>query len=129
MRPVKIAPQWMIFTLVFFLTENIARAQQTTVVDSSLLERVAALEQQAADYKPGESHFMVVGLATFGFVRNKTTITPGNGNSQSIKTNSFGDANHYELSPMLLFRHGTKFLIEFEPTFNGSSLGVNWANI
>jgi hypothetical protein len=128
MRPVKVLIQWMIFTLGFVVSVNIAKAQQTTV-DSALLDRVSALEQQVADQKPGESHFMVVGLTTFGFVGSKTTFTPGNGTSQSTKTNSLGDADHYELSPMLLWRHGTKFLIEFEPSFDGTSLGVNWANI
>lgn len=102
---------------------------QTTVVDSSLLERVAALEQQVADQKPGESHFMVVGLTTFGFVQSKTTFTPVGSVASSVKTNSLGDAEHYELSPMLLWRHGTKFLVEFEPSFDGNTLGVNWANI
>lgn len=30
---------------------------------------------------------------------------------------------------MLLWRHGSNFLIEFEPSFNGTSIGVNWGNI
>lgn len=98
-------------------------------VDSALLERVTALEQQVADQKPGESHFMVVGLATFGFVQRKTSFTDVHGVRQSVKTNSLADADHYELSPMLLWRHGTNILVEFEPSFTGGSLGVNWANI
>jgi len=102
-------------------------AQQTTI-DSALYDRVAELEKQVAYKKPGEDHFMVVGLATFGFVSNKTAITSG-GVSQSSKTNSLADADHYEFSPMLLWRHGQKFLLEFEPSFDGSSLGVNWADI
>lgn len=102
---------------------------QQIVVDSTLLDRVTALEQQVADQKPGESHFMVAGLATFGFVQNKTIFTPPGGVSTSVKTNSLADADNYELSPMLLWRHGTKFLVEFEPSFDGTSLGVNWANI
>ena len=120
--------QTMVFTLVFSISGNIAKAQQPSV-DSALMDRVSTLEQQVADQKPGESHFMVVGLATFGFVQSKTTYTPIGGTSQSVKTNSLGDADRYELSPMLLWRHGTKFLVEFEPSFDGNSLGVNWANI
>ncbi len=118
----------MVFTLGFSISANIVKAQQPSV-DSALMDRVSTLEQQIADQKPGESHFMVVGLATFGFVQSKTTYTPFGGPSQSVKTNSLGDADRYELSPMLLWRHGTKFLVEFEPSFDGNSLGVNWANI
>ncbi|MBN9384075.1 MAG: hypothetical protein J0H74_25215 [Chitinophagaceae bacterium] len=105
------------------------KAQRTTVVDSALLDRVAALEQQVADRRPGESHFMVTGLATFGFVRTKTTFKPVGEPAQTTKTNSLGDAGRYEFSPMLLWRHGTRWLLEFEPSFDGSSIGVNWANI
>ncbi len=103
------------------------KAQQTTI-DSSVYDRLAELEKQAAYKKPGEDHFMVVGLATFGFVANKTTIT-SNGFSQVSKTNSLADADHYEFSPLLLWRHGQKFLLEFEPSFDGNSIGVNWADI
>ena len=111
----------MIFTLGFVVSVNIAKAQQTTV-DSALLDRVSALEQQVADQKPGESHFMVVGLTTFGFVGSKTTFTPGNGTSQSTKTNSLGDADHYELSPMLLWRHGQNSLLNS----NRPLMGLPW---
>src|SRR5665213_3395397 len=128
MRPKKTLIQWMVLTIGLLVSINIAKAQQTTV-DSALLDRVSALEQQVADQKPGESHFMVAGLATFGFVRSKTTFTPAGGACQSAKTNSLGDADRYGLSPMLLWRHGTKFLVEFEPSFDGNSIGVNWANI
>jgi hypothetical protein len=128
MKPGQTLIQGMVFTLGFLVSVNIAKAQQPTV-DSALMDRVSALEQQVADQKPGESHFMVVGLATFGFVQTKTTFTPLGGASQSAKSNSLGDADRYELSPMLLWRHGTNFLIEFEPSFDGNTLGVNWANI
>jgi hypothetical protein len=110
------------------LLVNSAQAQQTTP-DSALLDRISTLEQQVADQKPGESHFMVVGLATIGFVSNKTTFTAPGAAGQVMRTNSFGDADHYELSPMFLFRHGNKFLVEFEPSFDGNAIGVNWANI
>jgi hypothetical protein len=128
MRPISTSIKWVIFPLGFLLSANIARAQQTTVVDSALLDRVSALEQQVANQKSGDSHFMVAGLATFGFVANTTTTTSG-GISQKAKTNSFPDVDHFEFSPLFLWRHGDKFLLEFEPSFDGTSLGVNWADV
>jgi len=102
---------------------------QVTVVDSSLLDRVTELEKQAAYKKPGEDHFMVVGLTTIGWNFNKTTATSG-GVGQTLKTNSFPDDANYEFSPMFLWRHGSKFLMEFEPSFSsGAQLGVNWADV
>jgi hypothetical protein len=118
----------MIFPLGFLISANIARAQQTTIVDSALLERMSILEQQVASQKSGEDHFLVAGLATFGFVANTTTTTSG-GISQKIKSNSFPDVDHFEFSPLFLWRHGSKFLMEFEPSFDGTSLGVNWADV
>src|SRR5579872_3574153 len=116
--------------LVLTIANNpfFATAQAVTV-DSSVLDRLTALEQQVADHKPGESHFLVVGLTTFGFVRSKTTVTPPGGSPQAATIVSLGDADRYEFSPMLLWRHGTKWLMEFEPSFDGNNLGVNWANI
>jgi hypothetical protein len=102
-------------------------SQQITI-DSSIYERLTELEKQSAYKKSGEDHFMVVGLTTFGFVANKTTTTY-NGTKVVSKTNSLGDADHYEFSPMLLWRHGQKFLLEFEPSFSNGQLGVNWADI
>jgi hypothetical protein len=128
MRQIRTITQWVILALPFLASANIARAQQT-VVDSALLERVAALEQQVADHKPGEDHLLIVGLTTFGFVRTKTTFTPPGGPAQVSKANSFADVANYELSPMFLWRHGTKWLVEFEPSFSGGSLGVNWADV
>src|SRR5450432_4944175 len=125
MRTIEIPIKYLIFVLGFLVSAKIAKAQQTTIVDSALLERVSALEQQIADQKPGESHFMVAGLATFGFVANTTTTTTGG----KIKTNSFPDMDHFEFSPLFLWRHGSKFLLEFEPSFDGTSLGVNWADV
>ncbi len=112
---------------VNFMGINNLMAQQT-VVDSSLLLRVDELEKQAAYKKPGEDHFMVVGLATLGFAVSKSTNTL-NGVSTVTKTNSFPDADHFEFSPMLLWRHGDKFLLEFEPSFNNNGLSVNWADV
>src|SRR5487761_2273280 len=101
---------------------------QQVVVDSSLLDRVTALEQEASYNKPGDDHLMIVGLTTFGFVSNKTTVTY-NGSSTVTKTNNIGDADHFEFSPMLLWRHGKKFLLEFEPSFSAGGVGVNWGAI
>lgn len=104
-------------------------AQQTAnAIDSSLLDRINVLEKQTAYTKPGEDHFMVVGLTTFGFVSNKTTTTFA-GSRDVSKTNSLADANHYEFSPMFLWRHGNKVLLEFEPSFSKNQLSVNWAAI
>ena len=129
--------------LVCMITVNILHAQtdttrssndttnaiaQQTVVDSSLLNRIDALEKQMDNKKSGEEHFMIVGLATFGFVNNKTTNT-FNGVKQVTRTNSLADADHYEFSPMFLWRHGKKFLMEFEPSYTGGQLGVNWADV
>lgn len=98
------------------------------VVDSSLLARISALEEQQHDQRKGEEHFLLVGLATFGFVADKTVKTV-NGMRETSKANSLADAAHYEFSPMLLWRHGKKFLLEFEPSFDGNTLNVNWADI
>src|SRR5665213_1335942 len=119
----------MFLSICLLMLSMVSRAQQpTVVVDSSLLDRINTLEQQANYTKPGDDHFMVVGLTTFGFVRNKTTTTFA-GSSQVSKTNSLADADHYEFSPMFLWRHGNKFLLEFEPSFSGDQLGVNWGAI
>jgi len=129
MKSIHILIQPLYAICFLLLLSTVAKAQQpTVVVDSSLLDRINTLEQQANYTKPGEDHFMVVGLTTFGFVRNKTTTTFG-GSSQVSKTNSLADADHYEFSPMFLWRHGTKFLLEFEPSFSGDQLGVNWGAI
>ncbi|MDQ6814347.1 MAG: hypothetical protein M3040_11460 [Bacteroidota bacterium] len=103
-------------------------AQNAPVIDSTILDRLSVLEQKVNDAKPGEDHFMVAGLATFGFVANKTTNNL-NGTTTISKTNSLGDANNYEFSPLLLWRHGKKFLMEFEPSFNNNGLSVNWADV
>ena len=129
MKPLYKLIQGLVSICLFLLLSNVSKAQNTTtVVDSSLLDRVNALEQAASYTKPGDDHFMVVGLTTFGFVRNKTTTTYS-GVSQVSKTNSLANADNYEFSPMLLWRHGNKFLLEFEPSFSNDQLGVNWADV
>jgi hypothetical protein len=116
----------LILIFNFFFYRSLA--QQPVPVDSSLLDRISTIEQKVNYQKPGEDHFMAVGLVTLGFVRNKTTTSFG-GVSQVSKTNSLGDVDHYEFSPMFLWRHGNKILMEFEPSFSGGQLGVNWAAV
>lgn len=119
---------WGVTTLFIVSSCSFLSAQSNALSDSSLSERISALEQQINYQKPGSDHFMIVGLTTFGFVSSKTTNTLG-GISTTAKTNSLADANHYEFSPMLLWRHSKKFLMEFEPSFSNNSLSVNWADI
>ncbi|HZY38043.1 MAG TPA: hypothetical protein VFE53_15405 [Mucilaginibacter sp.] len=104
------------------------QAQQTSAADSALLDRVSALEQQVANTKPGEDHLMVAGLTTIGYVTGKSTNTIG-GVSTTTRTSTFGNSDTYEFSPMFLWRHSDKFLMEFEPSFNNDGLGVNWADV
>lgn len=120
--------KWALPTLLMMSSCASLLAQTNTTLDSTILDRIYALEQQANYQKPGEDHFMVVGLTTFGFVSSKTTNTL-DGISTISKANSLADANHYEFSPMFLWRHGKKFLMEFEPSFSNNTLGVNWADI
>lgn len=79
-------------------------------------------------HKKFDSHFMVAGLTTVGFVHNWTTTTSG-GMVTKSKSNNIGDPDNFEFSPMLLWRHGDKFLLEFEPSFTAGGLGVNWADV
>jgi len=97
---------------------------QQVVVDSTLLDRINDLEAQVHQTKPGEDHLMIVGLTTFGFASHRTKT-----DGVLTKTNSIVDGDNYEFSPMLLWRHGTKFLMEFEPSFAGDQLSVNWADV
>ncbi len=127
MRKKKILSLFLLSIVINFMLLNKIIAQQT-VVDSALLDRVTELEKKTAYNKPGQDHFMVVGLATVGFAASKTTNTLG-GVSSVSKGNSFPDGDHFEFSPMLLWRHGDKFLLEFEPSFSNNGLGVNWADI
>ncbi|MEO8415945.1 MAG: hypothetical protein ABI472_19955 [Ginsengibacter sp.] len=114
---------------VFLLLSTVTKAQEPTlVVDSSLLDRINTIEQEASYIKPEDSHLMIVGLLTFGYESNKTTVTY-NGASDVSKSSSVGDADHFEFSPMLLWRHGKKFLLEFEPSFSVDGVGVNWAAV
>ena len=111
----------MVFILAILGTK--INAQQT-VTDSAVLARLQALEQHAADRKPGEDNFMVAGLVTFGLVSHHT-----NADGVTTKSNSIVDGDNFEFSPLFLWRHGSKFLMEFEPSFAGGELGVNWADI
>jgi hypothetical protein len=113
----------LLFISVLISLQNKLNAQQT-VVDSTLLNRVQTLEDQAADRKPGEDNFMVAGLTTFGFVSHSVKA-----DGITTKSNSIVDGDNFEFSPLFLWRHGSKFLMEFEPSFSGDQLGVNWADI
>ncbi len=124
----KLIHRLLVFCLLFLFSTNTMAQQTANAIDSSLLDRINVLEKQTAYTKPGEDHFMVVGLTTFGFVSNKTTTTFA-GSRDVSKTNSLADANHYEFSPMFLWRHGNKVLLEFEPSFSKNQLSVNWAAI
>lgn len=97
-------------------------------VDSTLLQRIDQVEKDVATQKKRESHFMVVGLATMGFIYSSNTASQG-GILSKTKTNSLMDADRFEFSPMMLWRHGKHLLIEFEPSWDGNALGVNWADV
>ncbi|WP_295667703.1 hypothetical protein [uncultured Mucilaginibacter sp.] len=114
--------------LLLITQANALFAQQAPTPQDTLNDRITALEQQVFQQKRGEDHFMVAGLLTFGLVTNKTKTTIG-GVSTTSRTSTFGNADTYEFSPMLLWRHGDKFLMEFEPSFNNDGLGVNWADV
>jgi hypothetical protein len=119
---------WGFICLLCLLAPPRLSAQQPVVVDSSILDRITELEKHPFLTNSGEDHVMLVGLTTFGFISNKTTVTYG-GTSSVTKTNSLVDGKTYEFSPMLLWNHGKKFLLEFEPSFADDQLGVNWADI
>ena len=127
MNTINCFPKFLTLLFIGSILQYSLKAQQT-VVDSSLLDRVTELEKQSSYTKPGEEHFMVVGVATAGFASYKSTNTL-NGVSTVTKANSFPDAAHFEFSPMFLWRHGDKILLEFEPSFNNNGLTVNWADI
>lgn len=128
MKPRSVFIKWVLPAVLAAGFNTNLFAQTTNTTDSALSDRISALEQQINYHKSGEDHFMVAGLATFGFVSTKTTNTLS-GTSTIARQNSFPDADHFEFSPMFLWRHGTKFLMEFEPSFSNNGLGVNWANI
>jgi len=107
----KILTMGLTTLMVTFLVET-GFAQQAPTAQDTLMDRITALEQQAFIQKRGEDHFMLAGLTTFGLVTNKTVNTLG-GVRTTTRTSSFGNADTYEFSPMLLWRHGDKFLMEF----------------
>lgn len=118
------------FTTLFvlFLSLSSSPLLGQSLADSTLSNEVSILKKQVAEMKQGSSHFMIVGLTTFGFYNQNTSTTLG-GLKTSSNYNSLGDVNRYEFSPLFLWRHGDDLLLEFEPSFNGSGLGVNWAAI
>ncbi len=122
MKQNKIITKILLLAVFAFLKADISTAQETENAEN------ADISKQVAALKPGESNFMMAGLVTFGFVNQNTTSTTVLGKSIE-KTNSIGDADRYEFSPMFLWRHGNKLLAEFEPSWDGSALGVNWADV
>ena len=114
----------MAFTIGAFLNPRVTLAQTPAESDNAT-DQTVSITKQVAELRPGETHFMVVGLATFGFVNQSVANTLG-GVKTTDKTNSLGDADRYEFSPMMLWRHGDHLLLEFEPSYDGVSLGVNW---
>jgi len=123
----KILTMGLTTLMVTFLVET-GFAQQTPTAQDTLIDRITALEQQAFIQKRGEDHFMFGGLTTFGLVTNKTVNTLG-GVSTTTRSSTFGNSSTYEFSPMFLWKHSDKFLMEFEPSFNNDGLSVNWADI
>jgi hypothetical protein len=122
MKKNNVLTKMLLFAVFAFLQANIAVAQGTPGADNS------DISKQLAALKSGESHFMMVGLVTFGFVNQATSFTEG-GVKSTDKTNSIGDADRFEFSPMFLWRHGDKLLAEFEPSWDGNTIGVNWADL
>jgi len=114
--------------LFLFIAVMCGCAGNRLMAQDSLAEATPDASASLTVPESSESHFMVVGLVTFGFVNQNTTTTLG-GIKTTDKTNSLGDADRFELSPMFLWRHGNNMLIEFEPSYNGSTIGVNWADV
>ncbi|MEO6832166.1 MAG: hypothetical protein ABI378_07225 [Chitinophagaceae bacterium] len=113
----------LLFATAFLINAGSIYAQDSTSKDSSIVPEITP------EVAPAESQFMMVGLATFGFVNQSTVNTLG-GVKSTEKINSLGDADRYEFSPMFLWRHGDKLLLEFEPSYTGTDgLGINWADI
>ncbi len=92
---------------------------------------VQAAVKAASTPKTFDSHFVIVGLATFGFANTWSTNKSGGITSKLPVTNSF-PTDAFELSPNIQWRHGDNLTVEFEPSFNPGTnpgLGVNWAVI
>ncbi|MBI1343614.1 MAG: hypothetical protein GC171_11825 [Terrimonas sp.] len=120
------AKYFQLLFLVLMVAINLSA--QDNAADSVLNERLSAIEKDIHYNKPGQEHFLITGLATVGFSAQKINNTV-DGFTTREKTNSLGDVDHFEFSPMLLWRHGQKLLMEFEPSFSDNGLGVNWADI
>ena len=80
MRPTQTLPTIILCVLIIFFSAGNLCAQNPST-DSALLKRIADLENQVSYKKSGDEHFLIAGLATFGFVGNKTTV-----NSNEIPT-------------------------------------------
>ncbi len=111
----------LVFIAILLLTNN-SYAQDLSKPGNPINDQ--NVNQAVTTMLPAESDFMMVGLVTFGWINQKQTF-----GGVSTKQNSIGDADRYEFSPMFLWRHGDKLLAEFEPSWNGYQLGVNWADV
>jgi hypothetical protein len=89
--------RWLL--ALFVLTTSQLYSQTSGSLDSSILDRLYTLEQQVNYTKPGNDHFMMVGLTTFGFAASNNTNTL-NGVGSTSKNSSFPDADNFEFSPM-----------------------------
>ena len=123
MKTNKTLTKILLFAVFAFLKANNSTAQDMPGADNS------DISKQVASLKSGDGHFMMVGLVTFGFINQSTTNSFGGVKVFSDKSNSLGDADRFEFSPMFLWRHGDRLLAEFEPSWDGNQIGVNWADI
>ncbi len=123
MKTNKLITKILLLAAVGCLNTNISSAQDEPENPN------AELSKQVTALKPGESNFMMAGLVTFGFENHATTFKSGGIKISTDKSNSIGDVDRYEFSPMFLWRHGDKLLAEFEPSWDGSQIGVNWADV
>lgn len=120
----------IIFLIVgLFRSLNATAQVNAPPIDSVLNARITRIEKSLAKNLPGNSHLVIVGLTTFGYSSTKSVNTDINGNTMPSKIDGFGTAGYYEFSPLFLWRHGKKVLLEFEPSFNRDGIGVNWAAI
>ena len=85
---------------------------------------VQAAVKAATTPKTFDSHFLMVGLATFGFANTWSTNKSAGIISKLPVTNSF-PSDAFEFSPNIQWRHGDNLTVEFEPSFNpGSNPGL-----
>lgn len=128
MKTIRLITKSLLTVVVFFCWSRGFAQQSPGKLDSVTEARIAALEKKVAINKPGMSQLVVVGLTTFGYTSFRNVATTG-GVDVVTKSSGFGNADTYEFSPMFLWRQGKHVLLEFEPSFSGDGVGVNWAAI